>query len=70
MCFEGLKHKVRETSVDILHNSLRYRDLIRGENVEDYDQLMREVDNLSFSLKNNVLISFVRILKARMQDTL
>lgn len=44
MCFEGLKHRVRETSVDIMQNSLRYRDLIRGENVEDYDHLMREVD--------------------------
>ena len=28
MCFEGLKGKVRATSVDILTNSLRYRDFI------------------------------------------
>ena len=28
MCFEGLKGKVRASSVDILTNSLRYRDLI------------------------------------------
>ena len=28
MCFEGLKGKVKATSVDILTNSLRYRDLI------------------------------------------
>ena len=34
MCFEGLTGKVKATSVDILTNSLRYRDLLlrSGEN--------------------------------------
>ena len=47
MCFDGLKQKVRSSSVDFLNNSLRYRDLIRIEdavklNGEDFQHLMTD----------------------------